>query len=187
MSRNFAAALLTLLGTSLVASLLAAEPAPPAPVALPEHAFLKNFVGTWEGTNECKLGPDDTTKCQASLTARLLGEHWMVADVTCSMPEGKMTGLLTVGYDPAKKKYVGTWVDSAFNHLWKYEGEVDKSGKKLSLYAEGPNFMAEGKTAKFVDIYEFVSADEVHATSKMQMEDGTWFTMMTGVSKRVKK
>src|SRR5690606_19546068 len=97
-----------------------------------------------------------------------------------------MNAVQTIGYDPEKKKYIGTWVDSMMHHMWKYEGEVDASGKKLTLEADGPNYLEPGKTSKFRDIYEFKSDDEIATSSQMQGPDGQWITFMTGTAKRKK-
>jgi hypothetical protein len=96
----------------------------------------------------------------------------------------QITAIQTLGYDVQNKKYIGTWVDSMLNYLWKYEGSVDKTGKILTLETEGPNFMADGKTAKFRDSYEFKSVDQIAMSSSMQGEDGKWITFMTGTARR---
>jgi len=91
------------------------------------------------------------------------------------------SGLLSVWFRVAgRKKYVGTWVDSMTDYLWRYEGEVDKSGKKLTLNAEGPNFMTGEGTTQFRDSYEFNSPDHIIAISEMMGADGEWLTIMTG-------
>ncbi len=100
--------------------------------------------------------------------------------------EMPMTGVMTLGYDPEKKKYVGTWVDSMTSHLWRYEGTVDAAGKVLTLDTEGPNPAAPGKTAKFKERIEFKSKDHKVFTSSMQGDDGEWVTFMTMNSKRKK-
>jgi hypothetical protein len=92
----------------------------------------------------------------------------------------------TIGYDEGKKKYVGTWVDSMTAFMWQYVGNVEPSGKVLTLDADGPNFTEGGKLTKFQDIYEFKSADEILMTSRMLGADGEWVTFMSGTAKRVK-
>ncbi|HBJ38877.1 MAG TPA: hypothetical protein DDZ51_29855 [Planctomycetaceae bacterium] len=64
--------------------------------------------------------------------------------------------------------------------LWRYEGNVDASGKMLTLDADGPNFMGEGKLTKFQDIYAFDSADEILITSRMLGTDGQCVALCRG-------
>ena len=101
--------------------------------------------------------------------------------------DGHGDGVQTIGYDAEQKAYVGTWVDSMTGHMWKYKGSVDKSGNKLSLEAEGPNFMTGEGTANFRDSYEFDGPDHIIARSEMQDEDGKWIEFMKGDMRRVKK
>ena len=160
---------------------------PEFPSAQKEHEWLQQFVGEWESESEGSMGPDQPPmKCKGTMASRMLGGFWVINEVQGDMMGAQMTAIQTIGYDPAKKKYVGTWVDSMMNHMWKYEGSVDESGKKLTLEAEGPNFMAEGKVAKFRDAYEFKTADHIIATSSMQGEDGAWVVFMTGNIRRKK-
>lgn len=70
--------------------------------------------------------------------------------------------------------------------MWQYEGTVDKTGKVLTLAADGPNFMADGKMTKFEDIYEFKSNSEMVMSSRMLGIDGKWVTFMSGTAKRSK-
>ena len=95
-----------------------------------------------------------------------------------------MRGLQTIGYDTKQGKYVGTWVDSSNDFMWRYVGTVDDAGKKLTLAADGPSFFDADKLSKFEDIYEFVAEDEMKMTSRMQTEDGSWVTFMEGTAKR---
>jgi hypothetical protein len=169
----------------LASTIRAQSPQPPQPTK--EHDLLKKFVGEWESTAEAVAGAGlRAMTCKGRGSAKMLGGFWVVIENETDMMGMKINALQTIGYDPEKKKYVGTWIDSMFNHKWDYAGTADASGKKLILEAEGPNFMAEGKTAKFRDTYEFKSADHIEATSSMQGDDGKWVTFMTGQIKRKK-
>jgi hypothetical protein len=94
----------------------------------------------------------------------MLGGFWVLNEMKGDMVGEPMTGVQTIGYDEARKMYVGTWVDSMTAYMWQYEGNVDATGKVLTLDADGPNFMSDGKLTKFQDIYEFKSNDEIVIT-----------------------
>ena len=151
-----------------------------------EHQWLEKFVGEWESKSRGTASPDQPPiEATGKMTSRSLGGIWIVNELTAEMTGMSVTGIQTIGYDPATKKFVGTWVDSMSNYMWKYKGTVDESGTKLTLEADGPNFMADGKMTKFRDAYEFKSDDHIIATSSMLGEDGEWATFMTGDMRRV--
>jgi hypothetical protein len=171
--------------TLMTASFLLAQEPPKSIPPQKEHELLKQFVGEWESEMEASPGPGQPPmKCKGSMKSRMLGGYWVVSEVESEMFGMPMKGLQTIGYDPKSKKYVGTWVDSMMNHLWKYSGTVDEAGKTLTLDAEGPSFTGEDKLAKYRDAYEFKAKDHIVMTSSMQGEDGKWVTFMTGSLKR---
>lgn len=171
----------------LSVSLALAQEAPEFPAPQKEHEWLQQFAGEWETESEATTAPGQPAlKCTGTINARMLGGFWVVSNVKSNMMGTQVDAVQTIGYDPKSQKYVGTWVDSVFNHLWNYAGEVDQAGKTLTLEAEGPNFTQEGKTSKFRDAYEFKSKDHFVMTSSMQGDDGKWVTFMTGNAKRKK-
>lgn len=170
----------------LVVLAIQASAQPPAPTPQKEHAWLKQFVGEWESESEGTMPGQPPMKCKGTMSSKMLGEFWVVSNLTGNMGSMTMNGLQTIGYDSEKKKYVGTWVDNMMNHLWKYEGTVDDSGKKLTLEADGPSFTQPGKTGKYRDAYEFKSTDHIYMTSSMLTDDGKWVTFMTAQVKRKK-
>jgi hypothetical protein len=178
------------LGLIVVAGMagrLAAQEAPKAPTPQKEHAWLQQFVGEWETEAEAVIEPGKPPmKCQGTEKARAIGGLWVVSEITSSLPGQTMTGLMTIGYDAEKKKYVGTWIDSMTPHLWKYEGSVDAAGKILTLEAEGPNMMVPGKMAKYRDVTELKNKDHKVLTSSMLGDDGKWTTFMTMQARRKK-
>jgi hypothetical protein len=169
-------------------SQLPAQELPAFPKPQKEHEWLQKFVGEWESESEASMGPDQPAmKCKGTMSSRMLGGFWVVSEVKADMPGVQVNAIQTIGYDEKSKKYVGTWVDSMMNYMWKYEGTVEGNGTKLILEAEGPNFTQPGKTSKFRDAYEFKSKDHIVATSSMLGDDGKWVTFMTGNMRRKKQ
>lgn len=170
----------------LMASVSAAEEAVPEfPGPAPEHALLQRFIGSWQTSGECSTGPDTPSmKNRGTMTSRMLGERWVVNDMKIDADGTPVVGVQTIGYDPTKKKYVGTWTDSMINHLWVYEGRYDENSETLVLEADGPNLMAGGAMTRFRDTYRFVTDDRIESTSASLSDEGEWVVFMTGVMVR---
>ncbi|MFN0206982.1 MAG: DUF1579 domain-containing protein [Planctomycetota bacterium] len=168
------------------------EPAKPAAPAMPEfpapekeHTWLQQFVGEWTFDGDTVMGPDQPTiKNTGGESVRSLGGFWIVGEGKYEMMGQKMSSIITLGYDPELKKYIGTWVDSMTSYMWHYIGTVDATGKILTLEAEGPNMNVPGKMAKFRDVIEFKSKNHRVLTSSMLGDDGKWFTFVTAQYRR---
>ncbi len=153
-----------------------------------EHHWLQQLVGEWtyeiEGTCEPGKPPE---KSQGSESVRSLGGLWVLCEGRGDMPGGGVAStLMTLGYDPGKERYVGTWIGSMMDHLWIYDGTLDTARKALTLNSEGPSFSAEGKLAQYRDVIEFKSDDHRVLTSHVLGEDGTWHGFMTAHYRRKK-
>ncbi len=150
-----------------------------------EHRWLQKLVGEWNTEAECSAGPDDPPmKSRGTESVRSIGGLWIVANGTGEVPGGGTANMiLTVGYDPKKKRYTGTWIGSMMTHLWVYDGEVEPDGKTLSLYVKGPKMgeqgFIEGEEVMYREQIHFVSDDHRTWTSAMQNDDGSWTTVMT--------
>lgn len=148
---------------------------------LKQNKWLEQLVGEWTYESECSMGPDQPPmKSTGTDSARMLGGMWVLCDGTGVMPDGQ-TGYtqMTIGYDPAKGKFVGTFIGSMMANLWVYEGELDAAEKTLTLSATGPNMMEPGKTANYRDVIEIVSPDHRTLSSYAQKDDGEWSHFMT--------
>src|SRR5687768_11690315 len=151
---GFAAALLA------VAAVGAAQDAPPVPVPQKEHQWLQQFVGEWTAEGQAFMAPGQPpVKVTGTESVRALGGLWIVAESKSRMMEMPFTGLLTLGYDAEKKKFVGTWVDSVSGYLWTYEGTLDPTGKVLTLETEGPCPQAPGRLSRFREVLEAKGKD----------------------------
>jgi Protein of unknown function (DUF1579) len=153
-----------------------------------EHAWLQKLVGEWTYEVEGVMAPGQPpVRSQGAEAVRSLGGLWIVGEGQGECPGGgPATTLLTLGYDPSAKRFVGTWVGSMMTHLWMYDGALDTSGKVLTLDAEGPSFAGDGKMAKYQDITEIKSDDHRVLSSRVLGPDGKWTQFMTAHYRRRK-
>jgi len=151
-----------------------------------EHEWLQKLVGEWTSEMECVMGPDQPpAKMKGFESVRSLGGLWTIGDGRGEMPGGgEATSVMTLGYDPQRQRFVGTFVASMMTHLWLYEGTLDASGKVLTLDAEGPSMKGDGSMAKYQDIIEQVSDGHRTLKSRMLGEDGEWHHFMTAHYRR---
>jgi hypothetical protein len=153
-----------------------------------EHQWLQKLVGNWTYEAEASMGPDKPVEaCEGTESVRSLGGLWILAEGQAEMPGGgPATSLITLGYDPRKKRFVGTFVGSMMTHLWIYDGELDKTEKVLTLNAEGPDFTTPGKLGKYKDVIEFKTDDHRVMTSHVLGDDGQWHQFVTANYRRKK-
>ncbi|REJ88008.1 MAG: DUF1579 domain-containing protein [Planctomycetota bacterium] len=178
---------LAVLAFSLITTAANAQ-LPDFPAPSEEHKWLEQFAGEWVTVSKtAEFGDQPSMEHKGAMTSEMLGGFWAVNRFQGNTGGIEFKALQTIGYDAARKKYVGTWIDSMLDQLWNYEGELDESGKTLVLTAEGPNFFDGGKLTEFRDSYEFKSADLIITTSEIKGPDGKWFTFMTGEMTRAKE
>jgi hypothetical protein len=152
-----------------------------------EHEWLQKLVGEWTYDVEAAMEPGRPPEhFKGTESVRSLGGLWIVAEGEGEMPGGGIARtMMTLGYDPHRQRYVGTWVGSMMTHMWLYEGELDEAAKELTLDTEGPG-ATEGKMEKFKDVIELESDDLRVLTSHMLGEDGAWYGFMRANYRRKK-
>lgn len=155
-----------------------------------EHRWLEKLVGEWTAEADQAIEPGKSQEPWTE-TGRSLHGTWVLVEGKGEMPGGggAATTVMTLGYDPQKKRFVGTWIGSMMTHLWIYDGELDAAGKVLTLESEGPKMDAEGKLvegqmAKYRDIMEFESDDHRVLTGNILGDDGEWHQFMTAHYRR---
>lgn len=157
----------------------------PRPVK--EHQWLKKLVGAWDADVEMFMQPGcPPEKIRGTERVRAIGDFWISTENIGSFMGKPFTGCLTLGYDPEARKFVGTWIDSMTSRLWLYEGELDASGKTLTLNTEGPSPESPGKLAKFTETITLKSRNHKSFSSSMRAKSGKRVTMMTVDYRRVK-
>jgi hypothetical protein len=151
-----------------------------------EHQWLQKLVGEWTYEADVAMKPGEPpTKCTGTESVRSLGPLWILAEGEGEIPcWGPATTMMTLGYDPQKKRYVGTWVGSMMSHLWVYDGALDAAGLALALDTEGPSMAGDGKMAKYQDVIEFKSDDHRLLISQVLGDDGKWHQFMSTTYRR---
>jgi hypothetical protein len=153
-----------------------------------EHQWLQKLVGEWTIEMEAQMGPDQPPTAHTGReSVRSLGDLWVIAEGQGDLPEGGAAYMvMTLGYNPQTKRFVGTWIGSMMTHMWIYDGELDATGKVLTLNADGPSMTDEGKTSPYKDVFEFKSDDHRILTSHVLGDDGQWQQFMTAHYRRKK-
>lgn len=127
----------------------------------PEHAKLKEMVGTWDAVMEM-----DGHKSKATAVYKsICGGMWVQNDFEGDLGEITFQGHGLDGYDIHKKKYVGIWVDSMTSSPMRFEGDYDAEKKLLTM--TGDSVSLEGKPEKFKNTTETIDKD--HFVFKMYM------------------
>jgi hypothetical protein len=156
-----------------------------------EHEWLQRLVGEWTFEGECSMGPDQPPMKNTGVeSVRSLGGLWTIGEGRGEMPDGggPMTSIMTLGYDPQKGTFVGSFVASMMTHLWIYErGTLDASGKVLTLDARGPSFSGDGTMADYQDMIELLGDDHRTLSSRVRGEDGTWSPVFMSAHYRRKR
>jgi hypothetical protein len=151
-----------------------AQQQPPVAAPQAEHKWLQKLVGEWTYESEAK-GPDGASHRESGTEiVRSFGDLW----ITAEMEGGMGTSILTLGYDPQKGRFVGTFISTGMALLWVYNGSLDAAKKVLTLDCEGPSMSGDGTTAKYQDIQELVSDNERIFRSQTQDANGHWTEFM---------
>jgi hypothetical protein len=153
-----------------------------------EHQWLEQLVGEWTSEMEAVMEPGQPpSKHTGTESVRTLQGLWLICEGRGDVPEGEpWTTIMTLGYDPARGQYLGTFIGSMMTHMWVYEGQLDAAEKELTLNTEGPSPTGDGSTTKYRDAIELKSSDHRVLTSNFLAEDGTWREFMTANYRRIR-
>lgn len=142
----------------------------------PEFELLKKDVGEWDATITVTPGPGaPPQESTGRLVGRLIsGGRWLITDFKNHTTGFEGHGIY--GYNPATKRYVGTWVDDMRTSIYVGEGEWDERSQTMTYTwsAALPN----GKTMSWKETSETVSENERVFLVLFPGPDGREFEMM---------
>ena len=143
-----------------------------------EHDWLQQMVGQWETDSEYAVG-GETRKDKGTANIRSIGGLWVQAELDGSLFGQPVKSIYTLGYDPEKQIFVGTWIDSMTTSLSMFEGLVDDSGKILTLETEAPSPFEKDKTTTFRQVIEIKDKNHQTLTAGLLGPEQKWVTVIT--------
>jgi hypothetical protein len=139
-------------------------------------------VGTWDATIKSWTGGPDSQPSESKgveVVKLMPGGLWQQNEFDGKFADMEFHGCGVTGYDPKKKKYVGTWVDSMSTDILSMEGEYDASTKTLTMYSKGTDPSGKAYDAKMTSKHEdddtrvftmFMKSDETKGEFIKMME-----------------
>lgn len=153
---------------------------PPLTKPTPEHAHLTREVGVWDAKSSTWATPDaEPTHSTGIETNRMLGKTWLISDFDGDNQGEKFSGHMQLGYDPLKKKFVGTWIDSIEPFLFTMEGDYDNATHTWTLMMTGTSALTgKPETAKLITRYldDDTKVFEMHMP--VEGKNGEWWKFM---------
>jgi hypothetical protein len=149
-----------------------AQDTPPMPKPGPEHELLKRDVGVWDATVEMMSPQGGAPVVSKGIETSTLGPGglWLLSDFKSEMMGQPFQGHGITGYDPSKRKYIGTWVDSMSSGLGLVESTYDRAARKMTGSFAGPD--ATGQTVNLKMVTEYKDDDTRVFTMYMIGPDG---------------
>lgn len=150
-----------------------------------EHEFLKDMEGTWDAEMKFQIPGAAEQTSKGTETVVLVGGFWAVFDIKfADMMGGPWHGHGTIGYDPVKKKYVGSFVHSMAPFMSIGEGTADAGGKTMTMSWDGVG--PSGESEKMREVFEMKDKDNAVMTMYGAGPDGKEMKHFTMTYKRKK-
>ena len=125
----------------------------------PEHKVLELWAGNWDATVTMQTGAPQPEVSKATYTSRVgLGGRWLTGEFKGQMMGETFEGRDVLGYDQAKKSYVGTWIDSMSTSIMTSTGTWDAASQTLTMSGMGMD-PASGKEVKHIMKTSFRGTD----------------------------
>ena len=127
------------------------EMVPPRPA--PQHQELAKRVGTWDAVVESYMEPGAPPQTSPGSETNTMDSSglWLLTEFKGQFMDQPFEGHGITGFDPAKKKYVGVWVDSYGTRMMTTEGTGDASGR-ITMFGEAPGM--DGKMERWKMVTE---------------------------------
>lgn len=137
------------------------DPCMPEPTD--EHRLLQRNVGVWDVAGKIWMFPDQPPiEFTATDTVTAVGPFWIAAHFDSRLPTGEpgFSGVAQSGFDPAKGRFVSTWIGTIQPAMDLFEGTYDPAARVLRMESVGAGGGPYGPSTRFRSEEESISADE---------------------------
>lgn len=148
-------------------------------------SVLRRDIGAWDC--DLRFYPDPNGQpvvSKATENNHAVGNLWVVGDFQGEMAGATFHGSSQLGYDAKKKKYIGSWVDSASPYPTAMEGTYDAASKTLTFIGIGKEPNGAETKIKLVTTYR---EDDTRTMSMYLGAAGDQWQRMMEVDYRRKK
>jgi hypothetical protein len=129
------------------------------------HARLETLVGTWKVHGKFSDPTGKVTESDSTAVfSMILGDRFLQQEVHGSFEGMEFVGRGVIGYDNAKKKFSGSWIDNMGTGIMTSEGDETVRGK---VWAFSGTFVGPGGPVRMRDVLTKVSDDELRWESSM--------------------
>jgi len=147
-----------------------------------EHIkVFEKDLGTWDAEIEVRPQPGTEVQRSRGVTVnRLVGGRWLVGDYKNETTGFEGHGVY--GWDAAKQRYVGTWVDSMRSAMILTEGTWDAATRTMTFVGE---MQHGGQTLRWRDITQTVEpGHQLFRTLMADGQGGEWEMMKVDSRRR---
>jgi len=121
---------------------------------LPQHEMLKMDDGEWQAKLTFFRDDKATQEFIWHESNTMVGELWSLGRLYGELDGELYEGYATLGYDPVKQKYVGTWLDSSSPEILQMEGNYQPESRTLTLFYNVTIGNGEVQKRKNIMVYQ---------------------------------
>src|SRR5262245_20612382 len=126
---------------------------------------MKRDVGAWNVVIKMFGGPSDAPSVsKGTETKFMLGDKWLISHFKGEIMGTSFEGLRQTGFDPEKKKFVASWVDSTSRYTTHAEGTWDEETQTMTSIGTGKGPSGNEMKTKIVVTY---NEDGSHTSTMM--------------------
>jgi hypothetical protein len=116
--------------------------------------LFKRDVGTWNVVVKMFADPNaEPTVSKGKETNFMLGDKWLISHFKGEIFGAAFEGSSQTGFDPKKKKIMGTWVDTMSPFPMQIEGTFDEKTQTLTTIGIGRDPAGNEAKTKMVTTY----------------------------------